>query len=164
MQPAPPPAAQTPARIKADYLYKFLTYVDFPPELRTQSDMALVIGVLGADDVYEELGDLLRGRTVNNRPITRRHISTIDSMAGVHMLFVGRKIDLAHNACVKAARSAPVLLVTEVPEGLAEGAIFNFITMDGRIRFEASLEAAERASLHISSRILTVAERVTGGR
>lgn len=154
--------APSPSRVKADYLYKFLSYVDFPPTALASSDTPLVIGVIGADDVFNELGTVLSGRTINGRAVTRQRLAEGDSLAGTQLLFVGRGIDLMHSSLVKTAKTSPVLLVSDTSDGLNQGAIFNFVTGD-RVRFEVSLDAAEHAGIRVSSRILTVSERVTGG-
>ncbi|MGC4061049.1 MAG: YfiR family protein [Aquabacterium sp.] len=160
--PTPEPL-MPPARQKA--LFNFLSFIEFPPATLPRPDSPLVIGVTGADSVYDELGEILKGRMVNGRIVLRRRLQESDSLAGVHLLFVGGKGgDLAQNSLVKAAKSSSVLLVTEVPDGLESGAIFNFVMEGDRVRFEAALEAAERASIRISSRILTLAERVARSR
>lgn len=155
---------RSPARLKAEALYNFLAYVEFPSAALPLSDAPWVIGTLGADDVQAELADTLRGRTVNGHPVQRRRVVEGDALTGLHVLFIGRLVDLASSQLVsQASKTHALLLITEDPDGLAAGAVFN-VTMQGeRLRFEASLDAAERASLRISSRILTVAERVTGG-
>ena len=46
------------------------------------------------------------------------------------------------------------------PRGLESGGMLNFVPIDGRIRFEASLAHAQQAGLRLGARLLTVAERV----
>ena len=151
------------APLKAEYLYRFLGYVDFPKGVLPQPDSPLVIGVTGADEVYEALADTLASRAIGSRLVLRRRLSVGDSLAGVHLLFAGHTVDLTQSALVKAARAIPVLLVTESPDGLNAGSIFNFLLVGDQLRFEASVQAADRASLKVSSRVLALAERVVGG-
>ncbi|MBC7685731.1 MAG: YfiR family protein [Bdellovibrionales bacterium] len=47
------------------------------------------------------------------------------------------------------------------PTALAGGSIINFRLVDERIRFEISLEAAERSNLKLSSQLLTLALSVS---
>jgi hypothetical protein len=56
----------------------------------------------------------------------------------------------------------PVLTITQDPDGPALGAIINFIMQGGRLKLEVSPEAARRAGLAISSRLLQLA-RIYGG-
>ena len=155
---------RTLATIKADYLYQFLGYVEFTKSTLPQPDSPLVIGVIGADDVFNALADILPMRTINNRSVLRKRLTDSDSLAGIHLLFVGKKVDLTQSPLLKAALTSSVLLVTDAPNGLNAGAVFNFLMIGDHLRFEASLEAADRAGVKISSRVLTLAEHVTGGR
>jgi hypothetical protein len=50
--------------------------------------------------------------------------------------------------------------VTDMAQGLERGAALVFVETESRLRFEASLPAAEQAGLRLSSRLLSVAERV----
>jgi hypothetical protein len=50
------------------------------------------------------------------------------------------------------------------PRGLDEGGVINFLIVDRRVRFEVSMNAAQRAGLRISSQLLSVAVRVRGTR
>ena len=53
-------------------------------------------------------------------------------------------------------------MVSESAGALAQGAMINFVVSDGRVRFEVAPQAAERAQLRISSRLLAVALNVKG--
>jgi hypothetical protein len=57
-----------------------------------------------------------------------------------------------------------VLLVSDVDGGLEEGSVINLVVVDNRVRFEVSLEAAERSQLKLSSRMLAVAMWVRPAR
>jgi hypothetical protein len=50
--------------------------------------------------------------------------------------------------------------VTDIPDGLKAGATIDFVQIDGRLRFEASLTAARRADIRLSSNLLSVAAKV----
>ena len=53
-----------------------------------------------------------------------------------------------------------MLTVTDWEGALRAGGVLNFVKSDGRVRFEASLEGAEKCGLKISSRMLAVASHV----
>jgi hypothetical protein len=144
------------AAVKAAYLYKFLAYVEWPPSALPSSDAPLVVGVAGADAVFAELQGVIAGRQVNGHPVSARRLKEGDSLDGLHMAFVGPRPGAAR--LIEQLRSRPVLVVTET--GLASGGMLNFVAVDGRLRFEASPLAAERAGIKLSARLLGVAERV----
>lgn len=144
----------TEAAVKAAYLFKFPAYVEWPAAVFDGPEAAQVIGVLGAEKVLAELELLAAGRRVNGRPLVARRLLPGDPLDGVHVLHVGR------GSPVPPLRGLPVLVVTDAPTGLPEHGVLNFVTVDRRVRFEASLAAAERAGLKLSARLLAVAERV----
>jgi hypothetical protein len=79
----------------------------------------------------------------------------------VHVLYVAAA-DVAK--LVKTpTRQRPVLIVSDAADGLEHGATINFVPTEGRIKFEVSLEAAQRAGLTISARLLALAVRVKKG-
>jgi hypothetical protein len=52
-------------------------------------------------------------------------------------------------------------VVTESGDALELGSVINFRPVDQRIRFEVSLDSADKSRLRLSSRLLAVAEHVT---
>ena len=146
------------ASVKAAYLYKFLGYVDWPPASFPSADTPQVIGVMGADDALAEFQRLTAGRQVDGHSLVARKIGAGDPVEGLHVLYVGRGAKAS--AVLPALAGRPILAVTDSPAGLAEGSALNFVMVQGRVRFEASLPAAERAGLKLSARLLSVAERV----
>jgi hypothetical protein len=144
--------------VKAAFLYNFSGFVTFPPEARV--DEGIVIGVMGADDVELELRRTAAARP--GRPVTVKRVATVDDAAAVHILFVGWRENASLGKILQAVRLAPVLTVTEAPDGIDRGSIINFVTAE-RVQFEVSLEAAARARLHLNARLLSVAMRVRKG-
>lgn len=150
-------------KVKAAFLYKFLGYTEFPASAFSDPAAPVVIGVVAADELSGELSRIVAGRTVQGRPIAVRNLREGDAAAGVHLLFVGGNDIARLRAVLKAARPAPVLTVTEAEHGLQQGAIINFKVVEERVRFDVSLEAADKNSVKLSSRLLTVASHVYKG-
>jgi hypothetical protein len=148
--------------VKAAYLSKFVGYVDFPGAA-VAADAPYTIGVVGADDIGAELAKILAGRTINNRPVAVRTLDRDDSLAGVHMLFIGGAESERSEKLLHSASKAGVLTVTEFDSGLRRGSVINFRLVDERVRFEVSLQAADKAKLRLSSRLLSVAYLVQKG-
>jgi hypothetical protein len=56
-----------------------------------------------------------------------------------------------------ALNGRPILVVTDSPEGLMDGAVINFVEVGDRVQFEISLASAREAGLTLSSRLLATA-------
>jgi len=147
--------------VKAAFLYKFLGYAEFPAAAFASDSAPLVIGVLGADDMAAELTEMVAGRHVGARPITVRVLLEADLAQPAHLLFVAGPDGMRSARLVRAAAAA--LTVTECDAGLAAGSVINFIVVGDRVRFDVSLDAAEKKNIKLSSRLLTVANRVQKG-
>ncbi|MEO8627887.1 MAG: YfiR family protein [Betaproteobacteria bacterium] len=147
-------------RVKAAYLCKFASYVEWPATKFPHPDTPITIGVLGADAVAEELLQLVSGHMVDQRPIAARRLKTGEPLAGVDILFIGKQESSHLSEILSAARPLSVLSVTETTGALAQGSIINFTIDEQRVRFEISLTAAEQSNLKLSSRLLGVAQQV----
>lgn len=147
--------------VKAAFLFKFLSFVEWPAQSFARADAPIVIGVLGADDVHSSLQEIVSGRSAQGRPLELRKLKQGERPAGVHVVFVGRA---AAAALPKLPAQPGLLVVSEADGALEEGAMINFLHLDGRVRFEVAPAAAERRGLRISSRMLAVAQHVKPGR
>lgn len=165
---APPLAAAEAAtqalerRVKAAFLYKFLGYAEFPAQAFADAAGPLTIAVAGSDDMAAELGRIAAGRVIAGRPIAVRRISEHEAPGAVHLLFVAGQ-DAERVARVLRAAPGAFLTVTECEGGLRHGSVINFRIVDDRVRFDVSLDAAEKKNVKLSSRLLTVANRVQKG-
>jgi hypothetical protein len=146
-------------RIKAAFLSKFTEYVEWPSGASASPDAPLRIAVLGDDAMAGELRTLLANRRSGSRPFEVSTLADAESAAGIDVLFVGR----AKRAALDTGRvppGQPMLVVSEVAGALDHGATINFLVLDGRVRFEVSLEDAERRHLKLGSGLLTVAQNL----
>ena len=159
--PAPAGAQQqvySAERVKAAFLYHFSTYVNWPPT--AESGDTFTIAVLGADRVAAELEQFLPGHTIQGRPMQVRRLRSLTDLSGDEVLYIGADEDEELSAHLAAVASRPLLVVTDTPDGLREGAMINFRIVDDRVRFEISLRAAQDAGLEMSSRLLSAAMSV----
>jgi hypothetical protein len=143
--------------VKAAYLFRFAQYVEWP---HAPPEQPFVFAVSGAEDVAVHLERLLAGMTVNGRRATVRRITRSADLTGVHVLFVGADAFARTRTLRAGAIRRPILLVTENEHGLDGGGVINFIEVDRNLRFEISLNAADRSGLRINSALLSVAARV----
>jgi hypothetical protein len=160
---SPTRAQITESAVKAAYIYRFVEYVSWPAQSFRTPDEPIVIGVVQEPDIAAELARLTQDRTVHNRRLSVIPVRD-DRDLPVHVLYVPRVNSARALRLVETARHHPILIVTDNADGLDSGGVINFITVGDRIQFEVSLEAARRAGLAISARLLAVALRVKKAR
>ncbi|CAN7551865.1 YfiR family protein [Pseudoduganella sp. LjRoot289] len=147
-------------KIKASYIYKFASYVDWPPG--DAGAAPFVIGIVDADSLAEELKKLSATHPLKNRPVQIRMLAAGAVPAGLQLLYIGQRAARSARGMLDSVAAQPVLTVTESAGMLTSGSVINLLLVDERIRFEISLPHAEARQLKISARLLDVAYRVEG--
>jgi hypothetical protein len=158
---AQPVQAQRDSAVKAAFLFKFGSFVDWPAGVFKQADEPLVIGIAGDEEVAADLEQLVIDRSLGGRPVKTVRVDGSAMPAEMHVLFLGYQRESRLREAITAAMG-PILVVTDRVGALQLGSLINFSTVAGRIRFSVSLAAAEARSLKLSSRLLAVAQDVQG--
>lgn len=144
--------------IKAAFLYNFTKFVEWPAGTAD----AFRLCTVAEPGFNKALERTVVGETVNGLPIVHVSPSTPDAARSCDILFLGRLENDRADRWIAAVRSAPVLVVGESPGVANRGAHINFVVDDNRVQFDVNAEAARRAGLTISSKLLRVARQVTG--
>jgi uncharacterized protein DUF4154 len=147
-------------RVKAAFLYKFGSYVEWPDGTFERPDSRLAIGVAGADALADKLAQAVSGRTVGGRPVTVRKLRRGDPVKGLHILFIGRMKEGQLAEFLSASKSQPILTVTESENGIARGSMINFVVVEDKVRFEIAPKTARSSYLTISALLLSAAYKV----
>jgi hypothetical protein len=157
------PPAPTEYQVKAIFLFNFSQFVDWPAAAFADDRSPLVIGVLGSDPFGTTLDEIVRGETVNGRPLAVRRYESVEQIDACHILFIGRSQDKQLDAVLAALKERNVLTVGDF-EGFAQrGGIIRFVTVGNKIRLRVNLAAAQDAKLTISSKLLRPAQIVARG-
>jgi len=143
-----PPALRSDYEIKAAFLYNFTKYIHWPPASFAGPDSPIVIGALGRDRFNGAVEEIIRGREVDGRDLAHGEC---------HLLFVGRDKTKTDDRILSEVRAAPVLTVGETASFGAAGGIVWFTLTGSNVRFTVNRDAAQRAGLRISSKLLAVA-------
>jgi hypothetical protein len=149
--------------VKAAFLYKFASYVEWPPQVFEQPGGRFVIGVAGADMLADALARIVAGRSIGGRLVEIRKLHRGDPVSGLQILFIGRSDGAKPSDFLASARGRPVLTVSESEDAFALGSIINFVIVDDKVRFDVALREAELANLKVSARLLSVARKVRTG-
>jgi hypothetical protein len=147
-------------QLKAAFIYNFTKFVEWPARSPATNANPIIIGVLGASPFGDELEKIVRGRSVNGRPLEVKHLDSVEQASGVDLLFVPRSQESRLAGRVPALNAAGVLTVGESPAFAAADGIITFTTEADKIRFEINNGEAESGGLRISSNLLKLAAEV----
>ncbi|HEX3554778.1 MAG TPA: YfiR family protein [Thermoanaerobaculia bacterium] len=147
--------------LKAAFLYNFTKFVDWPPSAFADEHSPLKICVLGEDPFGKTLRALM-DEEVGGRRLQLLRLDNLSNPAACHVLFVSRSERGRLPQILAGARDAPVLTVADTPGFLDHGGMINFILEGSKVRFDVNQEAAERAGIKISSKLLALAKHVKG--
>ena len=153
-----PSADSTPLelKVKGAYLFNFAKFVEWPASAFREPKSPFVFAVLGDDAFSQFLGDSLKDKTVSGRPIMVRRFTTVDSIEPSHILYVNPSFEAKEPAIFKRLGKESVASVGETPRFARTGGVFRFLLMEGKVRFEVNPDAAHRAGLSISAKLLQV--------
>jgi YfiR/HmsC-like len=145
-------------QLKAVFLFNFGKFVEWPPQAFADPHDPFTICVLGESPFGSALEEAVRGKTVASRPIAIRLLSNPQQAHTCQILFVSASERNRMHGLLEGLRNSCVLTVGDTEDFTANGGIVQFRMKDARVRIEIDAEAAERATLRISSRLLSLAE------
>ena len=145
--------------VKAAFLYNFTKFVEWPSWAFHDDRSTVRLCVLGEDPFGGSLQEIAEGEVAGRR-VTVLRARSMGAPAGCQILFVSRSERARLPLILREVRDAPVLTVGDTRGFLEHGGIVNFVVEGSKVRFEISQEAAERAGIRISSRLLRLATRV----
>ena len=147
------------AVVKAAYIFNFAKLVDWPGSAFDRAQAPLVIGVVGRDDVTDELLRTAGKVTANGRPLEiRRVAANAAALRACHMVFVPQSEN--PDTVLAMVQGHPVLVVGEAENFARRGGPLAFVKVNGTLKFEANPKAAARSGITVSSKLLRVAQTV----
>jgi hypothetical protein len=155
-------AAPSEYQVKAVFLFNFTQFVEWPPRTFPTPEMPFVIGILGKDPFGSQLDEVVRGETVDKRPLIVERYRNVDEIRNCNILFIGRSEAGDLPQILAALKGRSILTVTDADESRKTGVMIQLVTENNRIRLRIDVGAAKAGNLTISSKLLRPAEIVGG--
>lgn len=149
-------------QVKALFLVNFAKYVEWPEKAFEDTNKPFVIGVVGENNFGPHLEKAIEGKNVSGRAIQILAVEKDDDLAKCHILFVSASEKKHLSEIVAKVKELPVLTVGEAEPFISQGGVINFTKKEGKVRLQIDLGAARKAKLQLSSKLLSVADSVTG--
>lgn len=147
-------------RIKAAFLYNFALYTEWPTSAFEKSDSPLVMAIAGDDPFGKELDAAVRGKTVHGRGIEIRRYKAASDVANCHLLFLSTSEARHLPGVLRKFPDTKPLTIGETDDFCRSGGVIRFFVEENKVRFEVNTDAAIRAKLKISSKLLHLARVV----
>jgi hypothetical protein len=149
-------------QVKAAYLFNFLKFVEYPEDAFSDPLAPMVIGVVGDDPFGSALPQIVIGKTVQRRDLVIRSYRDTENLRGAQILFISTSERKKVPQILSGLRGSSVLTVADMEGFLEAGGIIQFFVEHDRVRFAINVDAAARARLKMSSKLLSLA-KVVGG-
>lgn len=160
--PAEPPIpSPSEYQLKAAVMYNFANFVVWPARCFPSAKSPFIIATVGEDPFKGVLEQTVRGKETDGHPFEIRHFKSLAEVRGCHMLFISSTERRKVAEIIEALGEAPVLTVGEMDRFLQTEGMINFLMEGNKVRFEINAEAARKAGLKVSSKLLYLA-RVKG--
>lgn len=160
--------AQEPAtlgyEIKASFVYTATKFIDWPAQAFGGEDDPLILGVLGEDPYGPVLDRTVEGKTVRGRSVLVKRYRTLQELEPTHVLFISASELHELPAVLAALEGRSVLTVSDAERFARLGGIMGLRLQENMVQFEVNVDAAQRAGLEISSKILRLGKVVKDKR
>lgn len=117
----------------------------------------MVIGVLGKNVFGDDLERTIHNKTINHHPFQCEEIHSVREATNCEILFISASEKGRLSKILKDLRGTNILTVSETDQFIQAGGMINFIIEDDVIHFQINDDAAKRARLKISSKLLSLA-------
>ena len=146
--------------VKAAFIYKFTKFVDWPAQAFADSREPFSICVLGRDPFGNILDQIFSGKSVNGREPVIKRSDSIEELKGCHILFISSSGKKRVAEIIGVIQFPGILTIGDTDQFAQSGGVIGLHEQDKKIRIEINVEAAKRAGLTISSKLLILGKVV----
>lgn len=148
-------------QLKADFIYNFAKFVVWPPATFPTPSDSFGMCVYERNPISAVLERDMQGKTVQGREIAVKTVINISDARTCQILFIGQLKKGQLKDLLEALQGAPVLTAGEAPGFTQAGGIINLVVESNHLGFVINNATARAEGLKISSRLLSLAKRVT---
>ena len=149
-------------QVKAAYLFNFLKFVEWPGQAPGDAPGPWMICVVGENPFGNDLTQAVSGKSVQGHELMVKDSLSLPDLHACHILFVSASEKKRLPAILAALKGSSALTVADMENFTESGGMIQFMSEDGRVRFVINVGAASGAGLKVSSKLLSLAQSVTG--
>jgi hypothetical protein len=153
------PSAASEYQLKAAFIFNFAKFVEWPNSVLPRANSPLIIGVLGENPFGDNLEKTIKNKTVEDHPVVIKQYQSAAEAAKGHVVFISTSEKEKLAEILKSLEGSSVLTVGELDGFNDNGGMIGFVMQGSKIHFKINNEAATRAGLKISSKLLSLGSR-----
>jgi hypothetical protein len=142
--------------LKAAFLFNFTKFISWP---HADGSSKLTVCIMNSKEVAHAVEAVTKGKTVDGRQVIVQQLSFPAGLETCQLLFIGNNGKKMEEILMEA-KKLPIVTVGEDEKFLRRGGMINFVLEEGKLRFEINTDAANRAGINISSKLLSLAKIV----
>ena len=147
------------AVVKAAFLYNFAKFTEWPSR---GSDASLTLCVVGDPQVAAALLETARSQRIGAHPVEAKAMASDALLHSCDLLFISSTETRRAATMLDSLSRLPVLTVSDGRDFARSGGTIELFVESGRMRFLINTDAADRAGVRLSSRLLSLAKIVRG--
>jgi hypothetical protein len=149
------------SEVKAAFLFNFTKFVEWPAAAFGSGAAPLMVCVSAGDAMASMIEEVMRNKSISGRPLQLQRVRTPAAARACHVMFVDGDIEKKPGRMLEGLHGAAILTVGDSESFLKSGGIIRILERDRRMTFEVNIDAAARAGIKISSRLLALGTTVT---
>jgi len=140
------------AKFKSVFTLNFIRHIGWPEETK-QGDF--VVGVVRDKEIASWLEQLSEGKKFGFQNVVIKEFKSVEEVQNCQVLFVSSSINFNKNASeiIDKVGGKNTLIVCESEGATSNGAMFNFVVRDEKLKFEIHKANAAKFGLQISSKL-----------
>ena len=142
-------------RLKAAFVYNFMVFTEWP----AATGNTLNLCIHGKDPFGTEM-EGLQGKLAATRKIAVQRKAAGESLKDCQAVFIAPSLIGSLPSILEGLKGQPALTLADSPGAMHKGVALNMGVAQGKVTFEANLQAARGAGLSLSSKLLRLATEV----
>lgn len=146
----PAQAQGSTEQVKTLFVFNFTRYIQWPQQMSE-----VTIGVLGNDDkILAAFKEMAEKKSSSSMKIVVKQFTNPAEASNFHMVYIPENNS---QAIKQLAATQNTLVITEKAGMAQQGSFINFITENGKIRFEINKSRVDNSNLKISGQLMGLA-------
>lgn len=138
-------------RMHAAFIYHFTRYINWPVDMRSGE---FVIGLVGNPSAVASIEQMVKTKKkTREQELVIKKFSSTGEISECHILFVSAGMEGTMSTLLQQTNRNNTLVITEKDGMALNGSSINFVSRNGKLRFEINEGAINEAGLQISSKL-----------